>query len=182
MKKIILSLAVLAAMTAASCSGNKAATTDEGADIKAKIENCTNPDSLAIYVEQAKAYAAKLQEEGKTTDADSYLETVANAIQEKAPEAAPSLLEVLKGSAAEVVDAAQQSADSVYNAGAAAVDSAKQAVEGAVEGAKQAGKDAVDQAKQGAQQAAQQAVDDAKQKGADAIQAGADKLKGALGK
>ena len=33
---------------------------DEGADLKAKIESCTNPDSMKVYVQQAQAYAEKL--------------------------------------------------------------------------------------------------------------------------
>lgn len=46
MKKLILFVAVATAVAMASCSGaTKAA--DESADtVKAKIENCTNPDSL----------------------------------------------------------------------------------------------------------------------------------------
>lgn len=60
MKKLILSFAVLATLAATSCGTSVKKAEDEGAVIKAKIENCTNPDSLKIYVQQAKDYAAKL--------------------------------------------------------------------------------------------------------------------------
>lgn len=60
-----LAVALVATMVFASCSSTQKAK-DEGADLKAKIENCSNPDSLKVYVEQAKAYADKLVSDVRT--------------------------------------------------------------------------------------------------------------------
>ena len=71
MKKLLLSIAVVAALCAATASCGKSA--DSTASMKSKIENCTNTDSLRAYVEQAKAYADKLVAEGKEDEARKYL-------------------------------------------------------------------------------------------------------------
>ncbi len=66
MKKLVLigALAAVLAVGSVSCSKK-----DSAADVSAltsKIENCTNTDSLRVYVGQAKAYAQKLVKEGKS--------------------------------------------------------------------------------------------------------------------
>ena len=53
MKKLILSVAVVAAAAFVACTSSK--TSDSAAAITSKIENCTNTDSLKTYVNQAKA-------------------------------------------------------------------------------------------------------------------------------
>lgn len=88
MKKLILSFAVLATLAATSCGTSVKKAEDEGAVIKAKIENCTNPDSLKIYVQQAKDYAAKLVKDGDDSAAQAYLSEVAPVVQAKDPSAA----------------------------------------------------------------------------------------------
>ena len=88
MKKLILSFAVLATLAATSCGTSVKKAEDEGAVIKAKIENCTNPDSLKIYVQQAKDYAAKLVKDGDDSAAKAYLSEVAPVVQAKDPSAA----------------------------------------------------------------------------------------------
>ena len=79
MKKLFFSSLAVAAvlMTACSSKTTEKEATDEGAAIKAKIENCSDPDSLKIYVQQAKDYAAKLEKEGNDTAAQAYLNEVA---------------------------------------------------------------------------------------------------------
>lgn len=177
MKKFVLSLAVLAAMTAVSCSTSDKKAEDEGAAIKAKIENCQNPDSLAIYIQQAKDYATKLEAEGNADAAKAYLDEVAPAIQAKDPSAA-GFVDKLINEADSTIDkageAVKDGADAVADKAEEAKDKAVEAGKEAVDAGKQAGKDAVD--------AGKQAVEQGKEKAAGAIQQGADKLKGALGK
>lgn len=160
MKKLILSFAVLAAMAAAtSCQTSEKKAEDEGAAIKAKIENCTDADSLAIYVQQAREYADKLVKSGDDKAAQAYLDEVAPVIQSKDATAA-GLFETLKSEAAAATD-------SVASAATEAKDKATEAV-----------KDAADKASD----AVSSTVDAGKQKAADAVQAGADKVKDLIGK
>jgi len=56
MKKLVLTAIVALALAAASC-GTKSTQEVSASDIKTKIENCSNPDSLKVYVDQAKDYA-----------------------------------------------------------------------------------------------------------------------------
>lgn len=69
MKKIILSIAfaalALSGFSACSSSASAKEGKDEGLVIKERIENCSDSDSLKIYVQQAHDYAAKLEAEGK---------------------------------------------------------------------------------------------------------------------
>ena len=83
MKKLLLSIAVVAALCAATTSCGKSA--DSTASMKSKIENCTNTDSLRAYVEQAKAYADKLVAEGKVDEARKYLAELEPVVKSKAP-------------------------------------------------------------------------------------------------
>ncbi|MDE5684680.1 MAG: hypothetical protein K2I39_10800 [Muribaculaceae bacterium] len=53
MKKLVLTAIVALALAATSC-GTKSTQGVSASDIKSKIENCSNPDSLKIYVDQAK--------------------------------------------------------------------------------------------------------------------------------
>ena len=111
MKKILFVAVVAMAATLASCSGTKQAE-DKGAALKAKIENCTNPDSLKLYVQQAQEYAQKLIAEGKDKEAQAYLDEVTPAVTAKDP----SLVNVLKAQgdsvAADLKVAASAVADS----------------------------------------------------------------------
>ena len=117
MKKLILSFAVLAAMAAAtSCASSEKKAEDEGAAIKAKIENCSDPDSLRIYVKQAQDYADKLVKSGDEKAAEAYLSEVAPVVQAKYSSAA-GLFDRLKAEADSTldtaVDATKTAADSV---------------------------------------------------------------------
>lgn len=190
MKKTILSFAVLAAVGLASCQPSAQNAEDEGAAIKAKIENCSDLDSLKIYVQQARDYAAKLENEGDDSAAKSYLDGIIPTVREK-DATALSAFEGLKNVAEDVIDAAKVETKAIG-------DDAKNAAENAVNGAVEAGKDKVEDAVNDAKGAANSAVqagkdkadeaankakkaaDDAKKKAGDAVQKGADKLKDAL--
>lgn len=178
MKKLFLSIAIVGAVCMASCSAGKKAE-DKGEALKAKIENCTNPDSLKVYVQQAKEYADQLVKEGKDGAAEAFLNEVTPAVQAKDATAAAaftglsleakadSALEAAKDAAKNAVDSTKSAVNSVKDAAAAKVDQAKDAAAEKVNEAKEAGKNAVDAAKA---------------KAADAAQAGADKVKDLMGK
>ena len=84
MKKVIFSVAVVATMVFAACSGEKKVQ-DEASSMQSKIENCTNPDSLKAYAAQAQAYYQKLVAEGKVDEAKAFLDKVEPTIKEKVP-------------------------------------------------------------------------------------------------
>jgi len=71
MKKILLLPALVAVIALGSCSGTSSE--KQGSGLRAKIENCTNTDSIAAYVNDAKAYVSKLIDEGKIDEAKKYL-------------------------------------------------------------------------------------------------------------
>lgn len=175
MKKMFLAVAAVATMFA-SCSSTQKAK-DEGADLKAKIESCTNPDSLKVYVEQAKAYADKLVSEGKDKEADAYLQEVAPVVAAKDP-AATSVFDKIKAAADSVADDTADAAKAVGDS----VASAASAVGDAVSDKYDAAKDATVKAAEDAKAKAAKVAEDAKEKTADAVQSGADKVKSALGK
>ncbi len=182
MKKVFMTLAIAAmAISSLTSCGTKAERegSAEGEALKAKIENCTNPDSLKMYVEEAQAYAQKLEAEGKGEEAEAYLKKIVPVVKEKDPSVA-TYFEELKSKAADEVAEAKEKVDSVAgdvkDKGAAAVDSVKNAGKNAVEGVKKAGSDAVNAAKdKGAA-----AVEKGKEKVSDAAQKGADKVKDLL--
>lgn len=190
MKKTILSLAVIAAIGLASCQPSERKAEDEGAAIKAKIENCTDSDSLKIYVQQARDYAEKLESEGDDSAAKSYLDEIIPAVRQK-DATALSAFEGLKNVADDAIEAAKAETkaigDSAKNGAIDAVNDAVEAgkdkVDGAVSGAKDAANAAVQAGKEKAAETAadaRKAADNAKKKANDAVQKGADKLKDAL--
>ena len=203
MKKLFLTMAV-AAMTAGvltSCGSKAATAADEGEALKAKIENCSNPDSLKVYVEQAKEYAKKLEAEGKGQDAEAYLDEIIPAVKAKDASVA-SYFEELKDKAADevnnvkegvdsvatsAVDAAKEAGENVKEAGENAVNSAKEAAANAVDAAKEKVANAADAAKEkaanavdAAKEKATNAADAAKEKASNAAQKEADKVKNLL--
>lgn len=170
MKKILLSVAVLAAVALASCSSATQKAEDKGADLKAKIENCTDPDSLKIYVQQAQDYAEQLVKEGKDQAAADYLNEVA------------PILEAKDAKNAGLLDKLKQEADSAYAKGEAAVDSVKAGVSDAVENAGDKASAVVAGAKDEASKAAgkaEDAVKNAADKTTDAAKAVAGKTEDA---
>ena len=161
MKKLLLSIAVVAALCAATASCGKSA--DSTASMKSKIENCTNTDSLRAYVEQAKAYADKLVAEGKVDEARKYLAELEPVVKSKAP-ALSGALSTVESTLDKVKENASDKADEAKNSTAAAVDSAKSAVGSAAEAADVAS-------------AVKEKTQDVKEGAADAAQKGADKVK-----
>lgn len=177
MKKLILSVTVLAALAATSCGTSDKKAEDEGASIKAKIENCTDPDSLKIYVQQAKDYADKLVKDGDDSAAKAYLDEVTPAVQAKDP------------SAADIFTSLKQDADSALTTAKNAVDTAAvktgEAVKGAVEATKDKASDVADATKDKAKEVADATKDKAQEvakKTSDAVQSGADKVKDVFSK
>jgi hypothetical protein len=207
MKKLFFPLLAAAAIAMTSCSSKNAEanaeSVDEGADLKAKIENCSDPDSLAIYVQQAKEYADRLVAEGDEDAAKSYIEEVLPVVTEKAP-ASVNLLDVLKSyvtstvdstvstaaqaeagvvdAATSVVEGGKAQAEQAVNNAKTTVDNAKAAAEANAAAAKTAANAAATAAKDKATSEAQNAANTAKTKAANAIQSAADKAKSALGK
>ena len=166
MKKLLLSIAVVAALCAATASCGKSA--DSTASMKSKIENCTNTDSLRAYVEQAKAYADKLVAEGKVDEARKYLAELEPVVKSKAP-ALSGALSTVESTLDKVKENASDKADEAKNSTAAAVDSAKAAVGSAAEAVKDKAADVASAVKEKTQ--------DVKEGAADAAQKGADKVK-----
>ena len=166
MKKLLLFIAVVAALCAATASCGKSA--DSTASMKSKIENCTNTDSLRAYVEQAKAYADKLVAEGKVDEARKYLAELEPVVKSKAP-ALSGALSTVESTLDKVKENASDKTDEAKNSAAAAVDSAKSAVGSAAEAVKEKAADVASGVKEKAQ--------DVKEGAADAAQKGADKVK-----
>lgn len=169
MKKLLLSIAVVAALCAATASCGKSA--DSTASMKSKIENCTNTDSLRAYVEQAKAYADKLVAEGKVDEARKYLAELEPVVKSKAP-ALSGALSTVESTLDKVKENASDKADEAKNSAAAAVYSAKSAVGSAAEAVKDKAADVASAVKEKTQ--------DVKEGAADAAQKGADKVKDIL--
>ncbi|MCM1254641.1 MAG: hypothetical protein NC221_00780 [Duncaniella sp.] len=183
MKKLILGVAVLAAMLTASCGSTEKKAEDEGATIKSRIENCTDPDSMKIYVRQAQEYADKLVKEGKDDAANAFMDEVVPAVQAKDPVAAASFAELkakeaVDSLAAVAKDKVQEVSDSVSSK----VDQAKGAAKDAAVSAKDKVAETASSVKDAAAQKTAEATAAAKEKAANAVQQGADKLRDALSK
>lgn len=165
MKKLLFVVAIATVAVTFSCSGNKQAE-DKGADLKSKIENCSNPDSLKLYVQQARDYAEKMIAEGKDTEAKAYLAEVIPAVTAKDP----SLVDKLKAEADSAATAISEKAVAAKDSVACKAGELKDSV------ASKAGK---------AAEAVKGAAADAVQKGSDkakeAISGAADKVKEAVG-
>lgn len=178
MKKLFLSIAIVGAALLGSCSAEKKAE-DKGADLKAKIENCTNSDSLKVYVQQAKDYADQLIKEGKDEAASAFLDEVTPAVKAKDPLAAGAFIGLdLKAKADSAIDAGKEAAKNLADSVSSKAGEVKDAV------GEKAGqvKDAVSDKAKEVKDATKSAVESAKEKTAAAAQAGADKVKEALGK
>ncbi len=115
MKKLLLGATVVAVTMFASCSGSADKKAQSTSDFKTKIENCTNPDSLTVYVEQAKAYAQKLVSEGKVDEAKKYMDQIEPVVKEKAPGLAGTF-ETVKEALAKVPGAVADKATDVKDA------------------------------------------------------------------
>lgn len=133
MKNLFLSAAVLGLLAFTSCSKKAESVTVTTDDLKSKIENCTNPDSLTVYVDQAKAYAQKLVDEGKIDQAKEVMDKIQPVVEEKAPSLAGAFATV-KG----LVDKVPSKTEDAVNDAKAAVSAAGDSVAAGVEKAKDA--------------------------------------------
>lgn len=159
MKHLFFAAVAAATITLSACSSADKAAKEESNDFKAKIENCTNPDSIAVYVKQAQEYADKLVKEGKIDEAKKYLADIQPVVEKKAP-ALVSTFDAVKAA----VDKIPAAADSLKNDAAAnAADAAKakadEAAQKAGDAARTAVKDASDKANKAAADAAGAAKD-----------------------
>lgn len=181
MKKLLLLAFGAALLSLGSCSTSAEKAQKNETEIAAKIQNCTNPDSLKVYVEEAKAYAQKLINEGKLDEAKKYLAEIEPVVNEKAPSLS-GIFTTIKGAVDQIPDAAGNAADSIK----AKADAAKDSIAAAANAKVEAGKEAIEAAAQAQKEKAAAAVNDAadkaKEKAADAANSAADKLKNALNK
>lgn len=181
MKKLVFGAAAVAMMIGMySCGGSSTKTVADGDAIKAKIENCKDPDSLKIYVQQAKDHAMNLMAKGDSTAAVAYIKDIAPAVQQKDASVAAeidALAEQANYTTVLAVDSAKttvaNAADSVKNAASSAYNAVKGAVSEKAGEVKDASVDAYNSAKD----ATVKAADNAKEKAAEVLQSGADKLK-----
>ena len=164
MKALFLSAAVAALATFAACSSSEKAEKTESS-LASKIENCTNTDSLKAYVEDAKAYVAKLQSEGKLDEAKAFLEKIQPVVQQKAPALAGAFTAV------------QTSLDKISGVAAEQADSAKQAVADSVAYKVENAKDAIGDAAQNAKDAVSEKATEVVDKSKEAVSNAAEKTK-----
>lgn len=169
MKKLFIAAGLVAMMALGSCSGNKSneAAASEATDFKAKIENCTNQDSIAVYVDQAKAYAEQLVKEGKVAEARKYLDDITPVVEQKAP-ALVSVINTAKEGLDKLPEAATEG---LTDAASDAVDAAKDKAEDA--------KDAVSEKAEAAKEKAEAVKDAAKDKAESAVNSAKDAAAGA---
>lgn len=171
MKKLVLIGALAAVLAIGSVSCSKKDGASDPSAITSKIENCTNTDSLKVYVDQAKAYAQKLVKEGKVDQAKEYLAKIEPVVKEKAPALAGTLATV-ETALDKVGDAVGDKVDDAKDAASAAADSLGSAAESA--------RDAVAEKAGEVKDAAAEKIQQAKDATADAAQKGADKVKDLL--
>lgn len=168
MKKLFMIAAVAATVLLGACSKKADSSEESGNALKSKIENCTNPDSLKVYVNDIQAYAQKLVNEGKVAEAKQYLDQVLPIVKEKAPQLA-STLEAISATVEKIpgqaVDGLKEAAGNAVDTVGARVDAAKEAVTNkateAVEDAKEAAGNVVNNVKNGAVDAATGAAESA---------------------
>lgn len=124
MKKILFAVTGLVIFGLTACNSTAEKAQKEEKSLAAKIENCTNTDSVKVYVEQAKTYAQKLIGEGKIDEAKKYIAEIQPVIEKKAPALASTLTSV-STMLEKVGDKAKCAADSARKAAQSAGDSVK---------------------------------------------------------
>ncbi len=179
MKKLILSVAVIAAVAMISCTSSEK-TAEQGSAITSKIENCTNPDSLKAYVQEAKDYVKTLVNEGKVEQAKEYLAKIEPVVMEKAPALAGTLATV-ETALDKVADTAKvdptEAVDSAKNAVTDSISSKAEAIKDAAADKIQEGKDAVAEKAGEVVEGTKKVASDVAEKASDAAQQAADKIK-----
>jgi vacuolar-type H+-ATPase subunit E/Vma4 len=188
MKKLFLSMAVLASLSMVSCGGSDKAAEGEAAEGEAveavdesseaipevsalaeKAASVASSEEAQSLVTEVKDYVNKLIEEGRVDEAKQYLETVKSALAEKYPEVTSKI---------DQIDQIIGAASSATVEGAK--DAAKQAAENVADDAKAKADEAVQNAKDKANESANAAVDKATDKANSAVNNAADKVKNKL--
>lgn len=171
MKKLVLVFALAGTLLVGSTACSKKGDASSEASVLAtKIENCTNTDSLQLYVAQAKAYAEKLVREGKAEQAKEYLAKIEPVVKEKSPAAAQAL-----SAAGNLIDKA---VDSVKKGTDNAADAVKDAADATADKANEAAdavSDKANEVKDAAADKANEVKDAATEKAAEVKDAAADK-------
>ncbi|MCD8387328.1 MAG: hypothetical protein LUD17_10630 [Bacteroidales bacterium] len=158
MKKLFLSLAVIASLCMASCGGSAEKAADQQAtEVVDQINKASSEAEAQDIVSKAQAYVEKLVKEGKIQEAKDYLDKIKPTIEQKFPSTAPLLEKAqaaitaaaaLTGDKTESVtdkakDAASEAADSIASKTGQAVDAATDAATDAANKAKDAIKNAL---------------------------------------
>lgn len=171
MKKLVLVFALAGTLLVGStaCS-KKGDASSEASALATKIENCTNTDSLQLYVAQAKSYAEKLVREGKAEQAKEYLAKIEPVVKEKSPAAAQALSaagQIIDKAVESVKDGASTATDAVKDAADATADKANEVKDAAADKAnevKDAATEKAAEVKDAAADKANQAADAVKDK------------------
>lgn len=175
MKKLFLSLAMVAALTLGACGTSANDEKHDATEIVTAINGSTSVDEAGKIIKDASGYIEKLVKEGKIEEAQNYYETIRPVIEKKFPDLVTMLDQAsaaLKaGEAKEAVDEAKEKADSV-------AEEAKEKADSLAQDAKDKAKDAVDDAKDKAKDAVNAAANTAK----DAANAAKDKANDAIKK
>lgn len=163
MKKLLIAALGFAVVSLVACNKTAEKAEENEQDLASKIENCTNPDSMKVYVDQANDYVQKLINEGKTEEAKEYLAKISPVVEEKAPTLA-GVFNSVKSAVGEVPDVVSNASDSIASKASEVADSAVSAVKGKAEEAKAKAADAANQATDKVKEKASDAVDQAKDK------------------
>lgn len=115
MKKLVLAIAVGSVLAIGGTSCSSKTETVDASVLTSKIENCTNTDSLQLYVAQAKQYAEQLVKDGKAQQAKDFLDRIEPVVKEKSP-AMASTLTAASGIIDKAVDAVKKGTDTASDA------------------------------------------------------------------
>lgn len=176
MKKILVAVAVVIAAMSVGCSKTAEQVNREDKSLKEKIESTTDADSIAMYINEAKAYADSLAKAGQGEEAKKFMDELAPVVSEKSPslkeqwDSAVSAVETTVASAADsvsskVTEAGDSVVSKVSDAAEAAKDKAesvKDAAKDKAESAKEAVKTGYDAAKDGVEKASNDVANGAK--------------------
>jgi len=151
MKKLLIAVVIAAATMTGACSDKTAKTNCAEASLKTRIENCTNEDSLAIYLCMARDHARALVNEGKTDEARKYMDDLTPAFEKHRS----SIKSQWKDALASIAKATDTTTDSIKAKSEAVKDAAAEKVDEL----KDAASEKFDKAKEGTKKAVNSAVE-----------------------
>jgi len=155
MKRILPAALLAMCAIASGCSGNNSKTACDGESLKSKIENCTDRDSLTMYVKQAKSHAERLIKTGKADEARKYIDDVTPAVEKQSP----TLRDEWARAVRSIGLATESTADSIGSKAAAAADSVKSKTGDAAKKVKEKSAEIYDDAKDGVKEGAKDVKD-----------------------